>query len=120
EIDLSFTPDDSMSPEIKEDDYDSEMDMLILEELLSNDSLSLSENESFFFDIPSSPRPLAKPPDDDSKILTYKVVGDISKQYVPMPRLLPPNTPLFQIRRYLLIFYLIGALKLSSFILKAR
>nr|GFB39115.1 hypothetical protein [Tanacetum cinerariifolium] len=41
EIDLSFTLDDPMPPGIKEDDYDSERDILILEELLSNDSLSL-------------------------------------------------------------------------------
>nr|GEU73968.1 hypothetical protein [Tanacetum cinerariifolium] len=41
EIDLILTPDDSMSPVIENDDYDSEMDMLILEELLSNDFLSL-------------------------------------------------------------------------------
>nr|GEX87074.1 ubiquitin carboxyl-terminal hydrolase 13-like [Tanacetum cinerariifolium] len=39
-------------------------DILILKELLSNDSLSLPENESFHFDIPSSSRPPAKPPDD--------------------------------------------------------
>nr|GFD28865.1 hypothetical protein [Tanacetum cinerariifolium] len=31
EIDLSFTPDDLMSPSIKKDDYDSERDILILE-----------------------------------------------------------------------------------------
>nr|GEZ39706.1 hypothetical protein [Tanacetum cinerariifolium] len=63
EIDLSFTPDDSMPPGIKDDDYDSEGD--ILKEFLNNDSFSLPENESFHFDIPSSPRPSAKPPDDD-------------------------------------------------------
>nr|GEX63798.1 hypothetical protein [Tanacetum cinerariifolium] len=62
EIDLSLTPDDSMPPGIKNDDYDSEGDILILEELLSNDSLSLPENESFYFDIPLSPRPPGKPP----------------------------------------------------------
>nr|GEU29470.1 hypothetical protein [Tanacetum cinerariifolium] len=56
EIDLTFTPDDSMPPGIEEDDYDSERDMFIVEELLSNDSLSLPENESFHFDIPSSSR----------------------------------------------------------------
>nr|GFC71887.1 hypothetical protein [Tanacetum cinerariifolium] len=50
EIDLSFTPGDPMPPGIEEDDYDSERDILILEELLSNDSLSLLENESFHFD----------------------------------------------------------------------
>nr|GEZ61226.1 hypothetical protein [Tanacetum cinerariifolium] len=65
EIDLSLTPDDSMPPGIEDDDYDSEGDIFILEELLSNDSLSLLKNESFHFDIPSSPRPPAKPPDDD-------------------------------------------------------
>nr|GEV83568.1 hypothetical protein [Tanacetum cinerariifolium] len=78
EIDLSFTPDDSMPSSIKEDDYDSERDMLIHEELLSNDSLSFPKNESFHFDIPSFPRPPVKPPNDDSRILTVKVMGDIS------------------------------------------
>nr|GEU79281.1 integrase, catalytic region, zinc finger, CCHC-type, peptidase aspartic, catalytic [Tanacetum cinerariifolium] len=94
EIDLSFTPDDSMPSSIEEDNYDSEKDMLILEELLSNDSLSLSENESFHFDIPSSSRPPAKPPDDDSRILTVKVVDDISEHNDPMPRLLPTQPTL--------------------------
>nr|GFB66440.1 hypothetical protein [Tanacetum cinerariifolium] len=41
ENDLSFTPDDPMPPGIEEDDYDSERDILILEELLDNYSLSL-------------------------------------------------------------------------------
>nr|GEW73490.1 hypothetical protein [Tanacetum cinerariifolium] len=125
EIDLSLTPNDSMPPGIKDDDYDSEGDILILEEFLSNDSLSLPKNESFHFDIPSSPRPPAKPPDDDeikpnSGILTVKVVGDISEHYVPMPRLLPTQPPMLQIRRNILISYLIGTLKLFSFLLKAR
>nr|GFA74284.1 hypothetical protein [Tanacetum cinerariifolium] len=76
-----------------------EGDILILEELLSNDSLSLLKNESFHFDIPSYPRPPAKPPDDDeiepnSGMLTVKVVGDISKHYVPMLRLLPTQPTL--------------------------
>nr|GEZ46551.1 hypothetical protein [Tanacetum cinerariifolium] len=43
EIDLSLTLDDSMPLGIEEDDYDSEGDILILEEFLSNDSLSLPE-----------------------------------------------------------------------------
>nr|GEW36653.1 hypothetical protein [Tanacetum cinerariifolium] len=94
EIDLSLTLDDSMPPGIEEDDYDSEGNILIVEELLGNDSLSLSENKSFHFDIPSSPRPPVKPSDDheiepNSRILTVKVVGDISEHYVPMPRILP-------------------------------
>nr|GFA24312.1 hypothetical protein [Tanacetum cinerariifolium] len=99
EINLSLTLDDSMPLGIEEDEYDSEWDILIHEELLSNNSLSLPGNESFHFDIPSSPRPPAKPPDDDeikpnSRILTVKVVGDISKHYVPMPRLLPTQPTL--------------------------
>nr|GEY43894.1 hypothetical protein [Tanacetum cinerariifolium] len=88
EIDLSFTPDDPMPPGIEEDDYDSKRDILILEELLSTDSLSLPENESFHFDIPSSSHPLAKPPDGNSEILNVKVMGDIFEHNVPMPRLM--------------------------------
>nr|GEY26552.1 hypothetical protein [Tanacetum cinerariifolium] len=94
EIDLSFTPDDLMPPGIENDEYDSKGDILILEELLSNDSLSLPKNESFHFDIPSSSRPPAKPPDDDSCILTVKVMGDIFKHDVPMPRILPTQPTL--------------------------
>nr|GEV15863.1 hypothetical protein [Tanacetum cinerariifolium] len=45
EINLSLTLDDLMPPGIEEDDYDSERDILIFEEFLSNDSLSLPENE---------------------------------------------------------------------------
>nr|GEX21103.1 hypothetical protein [Tanacetum cinerariifolium] len=47
EIDLSFTPDDPMPPSIKDDDYDSERDILILKDLPSNYSISLPKNESF-------------------------------------------------------------------------
>nr|GEX29436.1 hypothetical protein [Tanacetum cinerariifolium] len=94
EIDLSFTPDDSMPPGIEEDDYDSKRDMLIFEEFLSNDSLSLPENESFHFDIPSFHRLPTKPPDDDSGILTVKMVDDISEHDVPMPKLLPTQPTL--------------------------
>nr|GEZ44723.1 hypothetical protein [Tanacetum cinerariifolium] len=88
EIDLSFTPDDLMPPGIEEDDYDSERDILILEELLSSNSLSLPENESFHFDIPLSSRPPAKPPDGNSGILNVKVTGDTSKQKVDSMNLL--------------------------------
>ncbi|GKC06177.1 hypothetical protein Tco_0997787 [Tanacetum coccineum] len=100
EIDLFLTLDDSMPPGIENDDYDSKRDILFLKELLSNDSTSLPENESFYFDIPSSPRPFAKPPDDgiyfesDTRLLTTKVVGDISEHYVLMPRLLPTQPTL--------------------------
>nr|GEX26200.1 retrovirus-related Pol polyprotein from transposon TNT 1-94 [Tanacetum cinerariifolium] len=87
EIDLSFTPDDPMPLGIEEDDYDSERDIPILEELLSNNSFSFPENESFHFDILSSSRPPAKPPHDNTGILNVKVMGDISEHKVPMPRL---------------------------------
>ncbi|GJT30474.1 hypothetical protein Tco_0910749 [Tanacetum coccineum] len=99
EIDLFLTPDESMPQGIENDDYDSEGDILFLEELLSNDSPSLPENESFHFDVPSSPRPPAKPPDDgiyfepDTGVST-KVVDDISDNstrelYVDVPNVLP-------------------------------
>nr|GEU93486.1 ribonuclease H-like domain, reverse transcriptase, RNA-dependent DNA polymerase [Tanacetum cinerariifolium] len=88
EIDLSFTPDYPMSSGIEEDDYDSERDILILEEFLSNNSILLPENESFHFDIPSSSRPPTKPPDGYTGILKIKMMGDISEQKVPMPILM--------------------------------
>nr|GEY23199.1 hypothetical protein [Tanacetum cinerariifolium] len=86
EIDLSFIPDYPMPPGSEEDDYDSERDILILEELLDNYSLSLPENESFHFDILSFSRPPAKPPNGNAGILIVKMMGDISEQKVPMPR----------------------------------
>nr|GEW74900.1 hypothetical protein [Tanacetum cinerariifolium] len=79
----SFSP----SP-IPDDDYDSESDILILNELPSNDTLSLPENESFHFDIPSFSRHPAKPPDGNTGILNTKMMGDVYKQKVPMPRLM--------------------------------
>nr|GFC24291.1 hypothetical protein [Tanacetum cinerariifolium] len=67
EIDLFLTPDDPMPPGIEEDDYNSERDILIREELLDNYSLSLSVIESYHFDIPLFSRPTAKPPDGIDK-----------------------------------------------------
>nr|GEX23181.1 hypothetical protein [Tanacetum cinerariifolium] len=93
EIDLSFTPEDPMPPGIEENDYDSERDILILDELLSNDSLSLPENKSFHFDIPSSSRPAAKPPDGNTRILNVNVMDDISEHKVSMPRLMSTLVP---------------------------
>nr|GEV85216.1 hypothetical protein [Tanacetum cinerariifolium] len=87
EIDLSFTPDDPMSPGIKEYDYDSERDILIREEFLDNYSLSLPENESFHFDIPSFSRPPVKPP--DGGILNINTMGDVSDHKIPMITLFP-------------------------------
>ncbi|GKA21763.1 hypothetical protein Tco_0707725 [Tanacetum coccineum] len=68
---------------IENDDYDSKGDILFLEKFLSNDSPSLPKNDSFHVDVPSSPLPPAKPPDDDeiepdTGVLPVKVVGDIS------------------------------------------
>nr|GEV65766.1 hypothetical protein [Tanacetum cinerariifolium] len=125
EINLSLTSNDSMPPGIEDDDYDFKGDILILEELIRNYSLSLPENESFHFDITSSPRPPAKPPDDDeidpnSGILTVKVgVIFLNIMFLYLD-FFPPNPPLLQIKGNLLISYLIGALKLFSFLLKAR
>ncbi|GJV00601.1 hypothetical protein Tco_1329871 [Tanacetum coccineum] len=96
EIDIFLAPDESIPPGIENDDSEGD----ILEELLNNDSLSLPENESFHFDYyydPSSPRPPTKPLDDDgiyfdaepdTRILTAKVVDDISERYVLKPRIL--------------------------------
>ncbi|GJY59067.1 hypothetical protein Tco_0458959, partial [Tanacetum coccineum] len=66
EIDLFLATDDSMPPGIENDDYDSEGDILFLEELLSNDPFPLPEIESSnldHFNDPSSPRPPPEPPD---------------------------------------------------------
>nr|GEW42825.1 hypothetical protein [Tanacetum cinerariifolium] len=87
EIDLSFNPEDPMPPGIEEDDNDSERDILILEELLDNYSLSLLKNESFHFDILWFSRPPAKPPDGNTGILNIKMMGDNSEQKVPIPEL---------------------------------
>nr|GEY34334.1 hypothetical protein [Tanacetum cinerariifolium] len=72
EIDLSLTLDYPMPSGIEEDYYDSERDILILEELFSNDSLSLPKKESFHFDIHSLSRPPAKPPDGNTRIVNVK------------------------------------------------
>nr|GEU66647.1 hypothetical protein [Tanacetum cinerariifolium] len=88
EINLSFNPDDLVPPGIEDDDDDSKRDVLILKELPSNYSLSLPENELFYFDIPSFSRPPAKPPDGDTRILNIKIMGDISDQKVPILRLM--------------------------------
>nr|GEV13049.1 integrase, catalytic region, zinc finger, CCHC-type, peptidase aspartic, catalytic [Tanacetum cinerariifolium] len=88
EVDLFLTPDDPMPPSIEDDDDDSERDILILEELLDNYSISLPEHESFYFDIPLFSRPLAKPPDGNTGILNIKMMGGNSEQKVPIPRLM--------------------------------
>nr|GFC30631.1 hypothetical protein [Tanacetum cinerariifolium] len=87
EIDLPFTPDDPMPPSIEEEDYDSGRDILILEELLDNYSLSLYENDSYHFDIPSPYRPPSKPPNGKTITFNIKMIGDVSDQKVPIPGL---------------------------------
>nr|GEV30979.1 copia protein [Tanacetum cinerariifolium] len=87
EIDLSFNLGDPMPSSIEDDDYDSGRDISILEELLDNYSLSLPANESYHFDIPSSYRPPAKPPDGKTGTLNIKMLGDVSDQKVPIPNL---------------------------------
>nr|GEV15589.1 hypothetical protein [Tanacetum cinerariifolium] len=100
---------DSMPPGIKNDDYNSKGDILFLAELLSNDSPSLPENESFHFDVPSSPRPPAKPPDvgiyfePNTGLLTTKVV-DISECYIHVPNVLPTQPTLYPVIDTLLPF----------------
>ncbi|GJS74620.1 hypothetical protein Tco_0707461 [Tanacetum coccineum] len=110
-IDLFLASDDSMPPGIEIDDYDSEGDIRFLEELLSNDSPPLPENESFsldHFDDPSLPRPPPEPPDveicfnfePDAGVVTKKVVGDISEHDVLMPICVAhPTHPLSSVKR---------------------
>nr|GEV52722.1 hypothetical protein [Tanacetum cinerariifolium] len=70
----------------------------------------LPDNESFHFDVPLFARPPAKPPDDgiyfepNTGCLTAKVVGDISKHYVLMPRLFPTQPTLCPVIDTLLLF----------------
>ncbi|GJR29447.1 hypothetical protein Tco_1105679 [Tanacetum coccineum] len=105
EIDIFLAPDDSIPPGIEKDDYDSEGDVLFLEELLNDDSISLPEYESFhvdFYNVPSSPRPPKNPLENDvyfdiepdTGVLTTKVVADIfdnstRELYVHVPNVLP-------------------------------
>nr|GEX16440.1 hypothetical protein [Tanacetum cinerariifolium] len=88
EIDLSFTLDYPMPPGIEDDEYDFERDILILKDLPSNDTLSFPVIESFHFDIPLVSRPSAKPPNGNTGILNFKMMGDISDQTVPMSKLM--------------------------------
>ncbi|GJX77812.1 hypothetical protein Tco_0324623 [Tanacetum coccineum] len=71
EIDLFLASDDLMPPGIEDYNYDSEGDIRFLEELLSNNSSPLPENESSHFDLYDDsffPRPPPEPPDVDSLI----------------------------------------------------
>nr|GEW15961.1 hypothetical protein [Tanacetum cinerariifolium] len=105
EIDLFLDTDDLMPSGIESDNYDSEGDINFLEELLSNDTLTLLETESFHFDYhddPSFPRPPPEPPNveiffdfnPDTGVLIVKVVEDISEHYVLMSKFLPTQPAL--------------------------
>nr|GFB52416.1 hypothetical protein [Tanacetum cinerariifolium] len=88
EIDLFCTPDYPMPPGIKDNDYDSERDILIPKDLPSNNTLSFAEKEAFYFDILPFSRPPAKPPDGDTGILNIKIMGDIYGQKAFMHELM--------------------------------
>ncbi|GKC09581.1 hypothetical protein Tco_1001191 [Tanacetum coccineum] len=120
DIDIFLAPDDLIPQGIENADYDSEGDVLFLEELLNDDSLSLPEYESFqvdFYNVPSSPRPPEKPLDDDvyfeikldTRVLTTKVVDDIydnltRELYVHVPNALPTLHILYPVFDTLLLF----------------
>nr|GEY55220.1 hypothetical protein [Tanacetum cinerariifolium] len=120
EIDIFLAPDDSIPPGMENDDYDSEGYVLFLEELLNDYSISLHGYELFhvdFYNVPSSPRPPGKPPDDvvyfniksDTGILTKKVVDDIfdhltRELYVYVPNVLPTIPNLYLVFDTLLPF----------------
>nr|GEU72064.1 hypothetical protein [Tanacetum cinerariifolium] len=87
-----------MPPSIKKDDYDSERDILISEELLSNDSLSLPENESFYFDIPLFSRPPTKPPDEKSPDLLSHLGHEAFQPSAECPMMIHgKNTPILDV-----------------------
>nr|GEW48075.1 hypothetical protein [Tanacetum cinerariifolium] len=118
EIDIFIGTDDFMPPGIESDNYDSKRDIYFLEELLSNDSISLPKNESSNFDHyddPSFPRPPPESPDveiffePDLGVLTTNVVKGISEHYVLMPNVLPALPtfdPFYPVYDILLLFSL--------------
>nr|GEZ29044.1 hypothetical protein [Tanacetum cinerariifolium] len=55
EIDIFTGRDELLPPIIESDDYDSERDIYVLEELLVDDSISILENKSFYFDHQEDP-----------------------------------------------------------------
>nr|GEX30744.1 hypothetical protein [Tanacetum cinerariifolium] len=112
---LFFASDNSIPSGIENIDYDSEGDIYFLEELLSNDSIPLPENESSNFDHhddPSFSRPPPEPPDDevffdfkpDTGVLTTKVVKGISEHYVIMPNIFPTLSTFYLVFDPLLSF----------------
>nr|GEZ98480.1 hypothetical protein [Tanacetum cinerariifolium] len=97
QTDIFTGTNDLMPPGSENDDYDSEGDIHIFEELHGNDTPPIPKNESSNFDHhddPSFPRPPPEPPDVeiffelDSGVLTTNVVKGISEHYVLMPNIL--------------------------------
>nr|GEU62222.1 hypothetical protein [Tanacetum cinerariifolium] len=86
-IDIFTDTDDLMPPGIESDGYDSGRDIYFLEELLGDDFLPLSKNESSYFDHhddSSFSRPPSEPPDveffyfkPDSEELISTVMNNI-------------------------------------------
>nr|GEV25751.1 hypothetical protein [Tanacetum cinerariifolium] len=79
EIDLTFTPDDLVPPSIEDDDNDSERDILIVEELPSNYSLSLPEIDN---DKNSSEIQLEHEKEDELVVVVVKVVHELDCRMV--------------------------------------
>ncbi|GJV67959.1 hypothetical protein Tco_1483468 [Tanacetum coccineum] len=80
--DFTSSDDESLSDE-DIDDYDSEGDIHFLEELLSNDSFPLPEDESFsldHFDDPSLPRPPPEPSDVEICFNFKPYAGVVTKE----------------------------------------
>nr|GEW22389.1 hypothetical protein [Tanacetum cinerariifolium] len=118
EIDIFLALDNSIPPGMENDD--SKGDVIFLKELLNDDSISLPEYESFhvdFYNVPSSPRPPEKPPDNDVYFeikpelgeLTRVMVEDISDNstrelYVHVPNVLPTLPTLYPVFETLLPF----------------
>nr|GEX34064.1 hypothetical protein [Tanacetum cinerariifolium] len=98
EIDIFTGTDDLIPQGIESDDYDSEGDIQFFEELLSNYTPPIPENESSNFDHhddPSFPRPPPEPSDveiffeSDLGVLTTNMVKGISEHDVLMPNIFP-------------------------------
>ncbi|GKB21038.1 hypothetical protein Tco_0854961 [Tanacetum coccineum] len=121
EIDIFLASSNSIPSGIKNDDYDSEGDILFLKELLNEDLLSRLEYETFHVDrynVLSSLRPPEKPLDDDeiyfniepdSGDVTTKVVDDIydnsiRELYIQVPNVLHTHPTLYPVFDTLLPF----------------
>nr|GEW12798.1 hypothetical protein [Tanacetum cinerariifolium] len=79
-IDIFTGTDELLPPSIKSDDYDSEGEIHVLEELLVDNSIPLSENKSSDFDHqddPLFPRPPPKPPDVEFFFNLEPNTGDV-------------------------------------------